>query len=46
MVLFLRGWYNREMKKDERNFSWMNPKLEVKDTKKYGKGVFVDLAII
>lgn len=28
------------MKKGERNFSWMNPKLEVRDTKKYGKGVF------
>jgi uncharacterized protein len=27
-------------KKGERNFSWMNPKLEVRDTKKYGKGVF------
>ena len=24
----------------KRNFSWMNPKLEVRDTKKYGKGVF------
>lgn len=23
-----------------RTFSWMNPKLEVRDTKKYGKGVF------
>lgn len=21
-------------------FSWMNPKLKVRDTKKYGKGVF------
>jgi uncharacterized protein len=28
------------MKKNERNFSWMNPKLEVRDTKKYGRGVF------
>ncbi len=28
------------MKKGERNFSWMNQKLEVRDTKKYGKGVF------
>jgi hypothetical protein len=28
------------MKKSERNFSWMNPKLEVRDTKKYGMGVF------
>jgi uncharacterized protein len=27
-------------KKGERNFSWMNPKLEVRDTKKYGKGIF------
>ena len=24
----------------ERMFSWMNPKLEVRDTGKYGKGVF------
>lgn len=24
----------------KRPFSWMNPKLEVRDTKKYGKGVF------
>jgi len=28
------------MKKEEEVFSWMNPKLEVRDTKKYGKGVF------
>jgi SET domain-containing protein len=41
VVLFLRGWYNDKMrKKGERNFSWMNPKLEVRDTEKYGKGVF------
>lgn len=26
--------------KKSRPFSWMNPKLEVKDTKKYGKGVY------
>lgn len=24
----------------KRTFSWMNPKLEVRDTEKYGKGVF------
>jgi len=24
----------------KRMFSWMNPKLEVRDTGKYGKGVF------
>jgi uncharacterized protein len=28
------------IKKQKRMFSWMNPKLEVRDTKKYGKGVF------
>ena len=27
-------------KKNRRMFSWMNPKLEVRDTEKYGKGVF------
>ena len=27
-------------KNKKRPFSWMNPKLEVRDTKKYGKGVF------
>lgn len=26
--------------KSKRMFSWMNPKLEVRDTAKYGKGVF------
>lgn len=26
--------------KEKKPFSWMNPKLEVKNTKKYGKGVF------
>lgn len=26
--------------KNKRMFSWMNPKLEVRDTEKYGKGVF------
>ncbi len=26
--------------KKQRPFSWMNPKLEIRDTKKYGKGVF------
>jgi hypothetical protein len=26
-------------------FSWLNPKLKVKDTKKYGKGVFADESI-
>ena len=30
------------MKKKLRTFSWINPKLEVKDTKKYGKGVFAN----
>jgi len=24
----------------KKNFSWLNPKLEVRDTKKYGKGIF------
>jgi uncharacterized protein len=28
------------MKKNSKMFSWMNPNLEVRDTKKYGKGVF------
>ena len=28
------------MKKKQKNFSWMNPKLEVRDTTKYGKGVY------
>lgn len=27
-------------KRQKRKFSWMNPNLEVRDTKKYGKGVF------
>ena len=27
-------------KNEKRMFSWMNPKLEVRDTGKYGKGVF------
>lgn len=26
--------------KEERMFSWMNPKLEIRETQKYGKGVF------
>jgi SET domain-containing protein len=29
------------MKKiEEREFSWMNPSLEIRDTEKYGKGIF------
>ena len=28
------------MRKNQQKFSWMNQNLEVKDTKKYGKGVF------
>jgi hypothetical protein len=28
--------------KNKTKFSWLNPKLKVKDTKKYGKGVFAD----
>ena len=30
----------KKNKKESRPFSWMNPKLEVRDTEKYGKGVF------
>ncbi|KKQ87855.1 MAG: Nuclear protein SET [Parcubacteria group bacterium GW2011_GWF2_38_8] len=30
----------KNTRKKKRMFSWMNPKLEVRDTKKYGKGVF------
>lgn len=30
----------KKIQKKKRMFSWMNPKLEVRDTKKYGKGVF------
>jgi len=30
----------KNTRKKKRTFSWMNPKLEVRDTKKYGKGVF------
>jgi hypothetical protein len=26
--------------KKKRTFSWMNPKLEVRETEKYGKGIF------
>lgn len=26
----------------KRGFSWLNPKLVIKDTQKYGKGVFAD----
>lgn len=29
------------MTKPQRKFSWMNPKLEIRDTKKYGKGVYL-----
>lgn len=28
-------------KKPKKIFSWMNPKLEIRDTKKYGNGGFV-----
>jgi len=30
----------KKTQKKKRMLSWMNPKLEVRDTKKYGKGVF------
>jgi hypothetical protein len=30
----------KKVKNKPRPFSWMNPKLEVRDTQKYGKGVF------
>lgn len=30
----------KKIPKSKRTFSWMNPKLEVRGTKKYGKGVF------
>lgn len=30
----------KNIQKRKRMFSWMNPKLEVRNTKKYGKGVF------
>jgi hypothetical protein len=26
--------------KNQRMFSWMNPKLDVRNTEKYGRGVF------
>jgi uncharacterized protein len=31
---------NKKLPKKKRMFSWMNPKLEVRDTQKYGKGIF------
>jgi hypothetical protein len=39
-------WYHvgnmmkKNPQKKKRMFSWMNPKLAVRDTEKYGKGVF------
>jgi len=33
------GKKNGKKKRPRRPFSWMNPKLEVRDTGKYGKGV-------
>jgi hypothetical protein len=33
----------RKAKNKPRPFSWMNPKLEVRDTQKYGKGVFAKI---
>ncbi len=34
------------MKEKLKMFSWMNQKLEVKDTKKYGKGVFIKIILL
>lgn len=36
----IKNMVTKNTRKKKRTFSWMNPKLEVRDTKKYGKGVF------
>ena len=36
----IKNMVTKNTRKKKKMFSWMNPKLEVRDTKKYDKGVF------
>jgi uncharacterized protein len=42
---FMKSVYLKRAKSKKRTFSWMNPKLKIIDTKKYGKGVFAKSSI-